>query len=83
MAWPRSGSGAELLAVAADIRPGQAVAHVAVSLAEGTLVVVTGEGRTLAATTVAEPAVSLVVHDLRTALERIDGTSAAAGSASR
>lgn len=80
-----SAAGAELLAAAADIRPGQPVTHVAVSLADGTVVVVAeAEGvRTLTATTVPEPAASLVAHDLRTALERIDGTPAATGSASR
>jgi hypothetical protein len=76
-------AGAELLAITADIRPGQAVAHVVVSLAEGTLAVVSEGGRTLAATTVPEPATSLVLHDLRTALGRIDGAPATAGSPSR
>lgn len=78
-----SAAGAELLAAAADIRPGQPVTHVAVSLADGTVVAVAEGVRTLTATTVPEPAASLVAHDLRTALERIDGTPAATGSASR
>jgi hypothetical protein len=78
-----STAGAELLAATAGIRPGEAVAHVAVSLADGTVVVVPEGVRTLTATTVPDPAASLVVHDLRRALQRLDGASVATGSASR
>ncbi len=78
-----SAAGAELLAVTAGIRPDEAVAHVVVSLAEGTLVVVSDGARTLAATTVPEPPASLVVGDLRAALEQIDGAAATIGSTSR
>lgn len=77
-----SAAGVELLAATAGIRPGEAVVHVVVSLAEGTLVVVSDGARTLAATTVPAPPASLVVGDLRAALEQIGGAAAPIGSTS-
>jgi hypothetical protein len=78
-----STAGAELLAAAADVRPGPAVAHVAVSLADGSVVVVAAGPRALVATTVPGPATSLVVHDLRSALERLDEAPATTGRTAR
>lgn len=55
-----------------DIAPAAAadVAHVAVGVADGSVVAVRASGRVAVAITTAEPATALVLHDLRTALEQ-------------
>jgi predicted regulator of Ras-like GTPase activity (Roadblock/LC7/MglB family) len=69
--------GAELLAVAASIRAdGPSVERVHVDTERGSLVAVSDGERTAVATTVAEPTVGLVAHDLRTALSRVRGDGA-------
>jgi hypothetical protein len=63
---------ADLLAAAADVRPGVPVSRVEVELGgTGVFVVVEG-GRTAVATTVPEATAGLVVYDLRTALRRLE-----------
>lgn len=62
---------AELLAVAADVRPGGEVARIEVALDGGSVFVVTEGGRSAVARTVPEPTAGLVVYDLRTALHQI------------
>jgi predicted regulator of Ras-like GTPase activity (Roadblock/LC7/MglB family) len=64
-------AGAELLAEASALRPGSAVERVHVDLARGSLVAVSGGGRTVVATTVPEPTAGLVAFDLRAALRRV------------
>ena len=69
--------GAELLAAAATIRAdGPSVERVHVDTERGSLVAVSDGERTAVATTVAEPTVGLVAHDLRTALARVRGDGA-------
>jgi predicted regulator of Ras-like GTPase activity (Roadblock/LC7/MglB family) len=69
--------GAELLAAAAAIRAdGPPVERVHVDTERGSLVAVSDGERTAVATTVAEPTVGLVAHDLRTALARVRGDGA-------
>jgi predicted regulator of Ras-like GTPase activity (Roadblock/LC7/MglB family) len=63
---------AELLAAAADVRPGGQVSRVEVRLGESGVFVVVEGGRTAVATTVPEATAGLVVYDLRTALRRLD-----------
>jgi predicted regulator of Ras-like GTPase activity (Roadblock/LC7/MglB family) len=63
---------AELLAAAADVRPGGEVARIEVGLDGGSVFVVTEGGRSAVARTVPEPTAGLVVYDLRTALHRLD-----------
>ena len=63
---------AELLAAAADVRPGGDVSRVEVRRATGSVFVVSEGGRSAVATTVAAPTAGLVVYDLRTALHRLD-----------
>lgn len=64
-------AGEDLLATAASLRPdGPAVERVHVDLGRGSIVVVREGGRTIVATTVAEPTAGLVAFDLRTALRR-------------
>jgi predicted regulator of Ras-like GTPase activity (Roadblock/LC7/MglB family) len=64
--------GAQLLAAAAAIRAdGPAVERVHVDLDRGSLVAVSDGGRTVVATTVAEPTVGLLAYDLRTLLARL------------
>jgi predicted regulator of Ras-like GTPase activity (Roadblock/LC7/MglB family) len=68
----------ELLAAAAEARPGgPAVTRVEVALERASVLVVREGGRTAVATTVPEPTVGLVVYDLRTALRRMDEGSKA------
>jgi predicted regulator of Ras-like GTPase activity (Roadblock/LC7/MglB family) len=62
----------DLLAAAADVRPGGDVARIEVGLEGGSVFVVTEGGRSAVARTVPEPTAGLVVYDLRTALERLD-----------
>ena len=62
----------ELLAAAADVRPGGEVARIEVGLDGGSVFVVTEGGRSAVARTVPEPTAGLVVYDLRTALHRLD-----------
>ena len=69
-------AGTELLAAAADVRPGVEVERVAVELSSGSVVVVRSGERSLAATTVPEPTLGLVTYDLRTALTRIEAAPA-------
>ena len=70
-------AGEDLLATAASVRPdGPAVERVHVDLGRGSIVVVREGGRTIVATTVAEPTAGLVAFDLRTALRRAgEGTA--------
>ena len=63
---------AELLAAAADVRPGGEIARIEVGLEGGSVFVVTEGGRSAVARTVPEPTAGLVVYDLRTALQRLD-----------
>src|SRR4051812_8864684 len=64
---------AELLAAAADVRPGgRDVSRVEVRLPEASVFVVTDGSRSAVATTVAGPTAGLVVYDLRTALNRLE-----------
>jgi len=63
---------AELLAAAADVRPGGEISRIEVSLDDGSVFVVTEGGRSAVARTVPEPTAGLVVYDLRTALHRLD-----------
>ena len=63
---------AELLAAAADVRPGGDVSRVEVRRSTGSVFVVSEGGRTAVATTIPEPTAGLVVYDLRTALHRLD-----------
>ena len=63
---------AELLAAAADVRPGGEIARIEVGLEGGSVFVVTEGGRSAVARTVPEPTAGLVVYDLRTALHRLD-----------
>jgi hypothetical protein len=63
---------AELLAAAADVRPGAEIARVEVGLEGGSVFVVTEGGRSAVARTVPQPTAGLVVYDLRTALHRLD-----------
>jgi|SRR5690349_13721841 len=62
----------DLLAAAADVRPGEDVARIEVGLEGGSVFVVTEGGRSAVARTVPEPTAGLVVYDLRTALHRLD-----------
>ena len=71
-----SGVGATLVSAAAAIRTRTPVARVHVDLERGSLVVVRDEMRTIVATTVPEPTIGLVAHDLRTALRRARGEPA-------
>jgi hypothetical protein len=66
-----AGTGAELLAIAARIRPAEPVERVQVDLGRGSLVVVSDGERTIVATTVPRPTDALVAHDLRAVLRRI------------
>lgn len=71
---------AELLAAAADVRPGgRGVVRVEVALESGSVFVVREGGRTAVATTVPEPTPGLVVYDLRTALRRLGEGGEAGG----
>jgi hypothetical protein len=64
--------GGELLAAAADTRPGgPAVNRVEVALPAGSVFAVREDGRTIVATTVPRPTSGLVLYDLRTALRRL------------
>ncbi len=63
---------ADLLAAAADVRAGGEVTRVEVRLPGSSVFVIAEGGRTVVATTVAEPTAGLVVYDLRTALRRLD-----------
>jgi predicted regulator of Ras-like GTPase activity (Roadblock/LC7/MglB family) len=63
---------AELLAAAADVRPGSEVSRIEVRQPAGSVFVVSEAGRSAVATTVPEPTAGLVVYDLRTALHRLD-----------
>jgi hypothetical protein len=69
-------AGAGLLSEAASIRPGAPVERVHVDLDRGSLVAVTDGGRTVTATTVAEPTAGLLAYDLRALLARTRGESA-------
>jgi len=70
-AWELADAGAELLSRAGEIRPGAPVERVQVDLQRGSLVAVTDGGRTIVATTVADPTAALVALDLRTVLRRV------------
>jgi predicted regulator of Ras-like GTPase activity (Roadblock/LC7/MglB family) len=63
---------ADLLAAAADVRPGAPVSRVEVQLGDSGVFVVVEGGRTAVATTVPEATAGLVVYDLRTALRRLE-----------
>ena len=63
---------AELLAAAADVRPGGDIARIEVGLEGGSVFVVTDGGRSAVARTVPQPTAGLVVYDLRTALNRLE-----------
>ena len=67
---------ADMLAAAADVRPGSKVSRVEVVTETGGVFVVVEGGRTVVATTVPEPTAGLVVYDLRTALRRLDEKTA-------
>ena len=69
---------ADLLAVAADVRPSGEVSRVEVQRGEGSVFVVVEGGRTAVATTVPEPTAGLVLYDLRTALRRLEDAPAQA-----
>jgi predicted regulator of Ras-like GTPase activity (Roadblock/LC7/MglB family) len=70
-------AGGSLLAAAAAIRPSAPpVERVHVDLERGSLVVVRDAGRSIVATTVAEPTAGLVAFDLRAALRRLREASA-------
>jgi hypothetical protein len=71
LAW----AGAELLSTVGAIRDGEPVERVQIDLDGRSLVALTDGARTVVATTVAQPTLALVAHDLRTALARI-GTGA-------
>ena len=62
-----------LLAAAreAPTSAGRELTQLEVALAEGSVFVVRGEGRTIAATTVQEPTAGLVLYDLRTCLRSL------------
>ena len=62
---------AELLDIAAPVRPDETVDRVEVSLSSGVVFVVRAGELVVIATTTPEPAAALVVHDLRTCLARI------------
>jgi len=65
-------AGSELLGAAAEVRTGAELpTRVEVQLPEGGLFAVRESGRTLVATTVAEPTAALVVYDLRAALRAL------------
>ena len=64
-------AGAELLSRAGAIRSGAPVGRVQVDLQRGSLVAVTEGGRTIVATTIADPTAALVALDLRTVLRRV------------
>jgi hypothetical protein len=70
-----AGAGAELLSAAGALRMGEAAEHVCVDLERGSVVALTDGTRTIVATTVARPTGPLVVHDLRTALGHVGGSS--------
>lgn len=64
-------TGRELLAAAADAYPGHGVpTRVEVALPERSVFAVRESGRTIVATTVADPVAGLVLYDLRTCLTR-------------
>jgi predicted regulator of Ras-like GTPase activity (Roadblock/LC7/MglB family) len=63
---------AELIAAAADVRPGADMTRVEVALPEGSLFVVREAGRSAVAVTIPDPTSGLVLYDLRTCLRRID-----------
>lgn len=69
-------AGRELLVAAASVRPGVEVEHVSVALPNGSVVVARAAGRAVVATTVPEPALALVLYDLRAALVRTGDTVA-------
>jgi predicted regulator of Ras-like GTPase activity (Roadblock/LC7/MglB family) len=64
-------AGAELLSRAGEIRSGAPVERVQVDLERGSLIAVTDGGRTIVATTVADPTTALVALDLRLLLRRV------------
>ena len=67
-----SAAGASLLAEAATLRrSGPEVERVQVDLDRGALVAVRAGGRTIVATSAAQPTAGLVAFDLRTALRRV------------
>jgi hypothetical protein len=61
----------ELLEAAALTEPARTVESVVVELAGGAVFVVCADGSVAVATTGPEPVAALVVHDLRTCLERL------------
>jgi hypothetical protein len=61
----------ELLDAATLVDPAKTVERVVVELASGAVFVVGGRGHVAVATTGPEPAVALVVHDLRACLELV------------
>src|SRR4051812_15548562 len=71
---------ADLLAAAAEVRPGGEVARIEVGLEGGSVFVVTEGGRSAVARTVPEPTAGLVVYDLRTALHRLEEAAPAKAS---
>ena len=64
--------GLRLAAQADDVRGGR-VAQLEAATGEGSVFIVRDAGRTIIATTRAEPTVGLVFYDLKTALRSIDG----------
>lgn len=68
---PLARAGVELLRTAADAHPGHgSPTRVEVALAERSVFAVREHGRTIVATTVADPVAGLVLYDLRTCLAR-------------
>ncbi len=63
-------------AAEAGTGPGRALTQVEASLREGSLFVVAGEERGIAATTTSDPTSGLVFYDLRTCLRAVDAEPA-------
>ena len=71
---------AEMLDIAAPVRPGEPVERVEVELPTRAVFVVRAGGLVAVATTRAEPAAALVVHDLRTCLAHVDSSRRVEGA---
>jgi predicted regulator of Ras-like GTPase activity (Roadblock/LC7/MglB family) len=65
-------SARDLLAAAGELHVESEATRVEVELAEGAVFVLREGGRTIAATTGAQPTAGLVVYDLRTCLQRME-----------
>ena len=75
-----AGAAGELLAAAETVRSlgGEALTQLEVATGEGSIFVVRDSGRTIAATTSAEPTVGLVFYDLKSCLRSAADEQAAA-----